>query len=275
MGSSWLSLWVKTVPTFLAIVIAAFNAIYAYFHPSPDLATVSKAIGSITAILLLLAVSQVIQSLESSKEKDESTQEKAHARHLIESTQRLLDAKQSIVLENSPKLGAKEYGRLWGGFSQHYYAYNPAYRIESQAPFSKAGRAELIRDVFVPRYQLGCECYYLFFTQDDVNGKNLDYFKNLMRELEKYCSDNGITIKNLRQLIEVRQLNDRASADHPEVYFGTQRDQWTVIYELREPGATHGNPHYYCVVRGEEFFKLCKKPFDDDWGAASRVDIWH
>jgi len=255
-------------PIINVILCGGFSIITLVYAPGDPVMT--RLISVVAAMIGFLSAGQIARSSEFGEEKK-----------ILEGVgakiDRLLYLKGDLHLAKNPKVGAgaDEYLLVWGSFSGAYRAYNPAYRVERAAGMAE-NRQRLFEQVFIPRYQQKDACaYYLFMTKD--GDENLQYFKTLMQDLDGYCRRKKVEIPDLQSKIKVRKLGHKPALSHPEMYIGTQHEKPTVVYELREPQAEHGNPTYYGVVCNPSFYEVCTKEFDREWeeaGTGGDVDIW-
>jgi hypothetical protein len=241
-------------------LIAVAVAVEALFRLHSGLIRSEELLVPLVEIIAAMAVGEFIRGIEHIGDDEDRLELRNGLRTLVEQSR--VD-QSNIRLEKCPD-GRRQYVALWGGFTGYYYAYNPAYSIESGVGMEKSEAIQL----FVPRYNDDefIMAYYLFFTGDPVGKKDLEVFKQLMRLVRAKCP-------KVEKKIKVFERDDLAAAQFTEVYFGTRNFTPTAILEPKEPALTgpRGQPFCYLLVTDSEVLTKLKAMFKADWDKAKEV----
>jgi len=258
---------INNIPNIAALVISAIVSIRLGLNPNASSERVNLTLAAVAGVLTLICANQVWIAIRTADEKSavDSVFERFGS---VETSLETLARRSEYVfgaLQDGGRLVAcptskpSVYVDLFGGFTQTYYAYNPAYAIEKKSVLTDAEKA-LIKEVYVPRYKAvgNCTARYLFLTRDEEGKKSLEKFKELMI---KVAAGSPNTVKSLH----VKEIKTEHAATHDEIYFGTQHGRPVVIHELSAPLDSHGQPSFYYVSESADLFEACRNNFDAEW----------
>jgi hypothetical protein len=258
------SLWAKVRRFLLAIpdVAGAVVALYLFVLAAFEGHNKLDLLPPIAVLTASMAVGEIVRAVDHAGD-DKRDEELAHAVKRIEQ-----GINSRIHLQKRPRpdeVGG--YARLWGGFTGHYHAYNPSYRMEG----SDGQHHRECIDVFEARYldPRFERARYLFLTQDEQGKLELEEFKKIMRPV-------GAKHKSIKNKIEVRQIDQPSNT--AEVYFGTRDGVPTAIMDARTValGDMRGRPIWFLVITDTEVCDRLQSHFDTQWESpgAKKVDVF-
>lgn len=213
------------------------------------------------AMLVPMVMSEIVRAFR--EEDDRKTLE--DVAHRMSALETQLQSKFQII--DSPSSPA-DYRALWADFSGDYWAYNPAYEVETR-PGMDAD--DLVDAVFVARYKSNKfgKAYYLFLTGDPAGRDALEHFRRMMLKVRE-------RFPRVTDKIEVFALPTKAASSEAESYRGVQSGRPTAIVEMTHGGLTRGRglSHYYLRIHDPAALDRLRHHFDADWKAAANVDLW-
>lgn len=265
----------RNAPVVFGLVLSGVGAVLGGL----GIISTEQTLGILLGTAAVIAVNQLIEqnlSSEARKQVDKipkienSLSDALNAIRRIELNQLAANA----VLVKVPDKEAKGYIELWGGFDPSgFYAYNPAYAIESKLAIVDPNK-QVVKQ-FAERYKNNFPSCYLFFTKGDNGQKDYDSFCQIMKdaretipsqEERKNWDDN--VAQSLR--ICLRTDIESTALGHNEFYLGEKGGKKVCIIEsIIEPNegvicgssTKRGQPHYYIVTTDDAVWDLCLKRF--------------
>lgn len=279
---------IKLLPSFIAMILSGLALVKSTYG-----ADINDLMPYLFSAVLALTANEIgqkfFEKFQKSKMKRYEDNQKSISNYIN---------RNNVVVIDSEKLNEPRFYReLWGGFDRDvYYAFNPAYGIETKQDKKKLSQ---VVSIFEDRYNSISYAEYIFIVKEETDPKKDSTCEINFNGGKKEIKKSEIDLHVFRALMErvsetfpdikkKGRLRVRKSKDDPdkygEFYLGKKSiasisDEEYLKCCIFEPSKTsdvseRGNPNYYLLTNNEELWNFYLSRFKNWKHKSEEIDFW-